>query len=177
MIYRQLSEINKEDYFLVTYYLESFTNLADASWAVGVGQSVGNPNVRNEWETDELFEKHSCKIIDSEERLKGLKSGSVVIAFPVVNIDFNTDGVSHCLVQIFGGQLDIDIIEKCHIKDIEFPQSVLSSFKGPKFGISGIREFTKVKSGPVLGSIIKPKTGISKHVLLDMVKQLVEGGI
>lgn len=177
MIYRQLAEINKEDYFLVTYYLESSTDLADASWALGVGQSVGNPNVRNEWETAELFEKHSCKIIDSEERLKGLKCGTVIIAFPVINIDFDTDGVSHLLVCSLGGQLDIDIIEKCHLKDIEFPQSALSSFKGPKFGISGIREFTKVKSGPVLGSIIKPKTGISKHVLLDMVKQLVDGGV
>lgn len=179
MIYRQLSEINKEDYFLATYFLESVTNfnLADAAWNLAIGQSVGNPNVRNEWETDELFEKHSCKIIDSEERLKGLKSGKVVIAFPVANIDFNTDGVSHLLVNLLGGQLDIDLIQKCHLKDIEFPQSVLSSFKGPKFGISGIREYTKVKSGPILGSIIKPKTGISPQVLLDMVKQLVDGGV
>ena len=77
----------------------------------GVGQSVGNPNVRNEWETDELFEKHSCLIIDDKERLRGLKSGTVVIAFPIINTNFNTDGLSHVLVQALGGQLDIDIIE------------------------------------------------------------------
>ncbi len=177
MIYRQLSEINKEDYFLVTYHLESSTNLAEAAWQVGCGQSIGNPNIRNEWETDELFEKHSCLIIDDEERLRTLKTGTVIIAFPTINTDFETDGVSHVMVQILGGQLDIDIIQKCQVKDIEFPTSVLSSFKGPKFGISGIREFTKVKDKPILGSIIKPKTGISPHVLLEMVKQLVDGGV
>lgn len=172
-----MSEINKENYFFVTYYVKSSKNLADAAWQISCGQSIGNPNIRNEWETDELFENHSCKIIDSEDRLKTLKSGTVVIAFPTINIDFRTECISHLLVNVMGGQLDIDSIEKCHVKDIEFPKSVLSCFKGPKFGIAGIREFTKVKSRPVLGSIIKPKTGISKHILLDMVKQLVDGGV
>jgi len=166
-----------EDYFLVTYHLESSTNLADAAWQISCGQSIGNPNVRNEWETDELFEKHCCKILDDEDRLKGLKSGRVTIAFPLINIDMETDSVSHMLVMLMGGQLDIDLIEKCAVLDIDFSMSTLTSFKGPKFGIRGIREFTKVKNKPILGSIIKPKTGISPHVLLEMVKQLVDGGV
>ena len=47
-------------------------------------------------------------------------------------------------------------------------------FLGPKFGIDGIREYTKVFDKPLLGSIIKPKTGISPQVLLEMVKELVD---
>ena len=46
-----------EEYLVVKYYLSSKTTLRDAAWALAIGQSVGNPNVRNDWETDELFEK------------------------------------------------------------------------------------------------------------------------
>lgn len=175
MIFKNKEDINQRDYFFVTYFLQSKTTLKDAAWNLAIGQSVGNPNVRNEWETDELFDNHSCIVVNNDNLEE--KSGTVVIAFPVINIDFDTDGVSHLLVNIMGGQLDIDIIEKCHVKDILFPEQVLSKFKGPKFGIQGIREFTGVQDKPVLGSIIKPKTGITPQVLLEMVKELVEGGV
>lgn len=175
MIFKNREDINQQDYFFVTYFLQSKTTLKDAAWNLAIGQSVGNPNVRNEWETDELFDNHSCIVVNNDNLEE--KSGTVVIAFPVINIDFDTDGVSHLLVNIMGGQLDIDIIEKCHVKDILFPEQVLNKFKGPKFGIQGIREFTGVQDKPVLGSIIKPKTGITPQVLLEMVKQLVEGGV
>lgn len=175
MIFKNKEDINQRDYFFVTYFLQSKTTLKDAAWNLAIGQSVGNPNVRNEWETDELFDNHSCIVVNNDNLEE--KSGTVVIAFPVINIDFDTDGVSHLLVNIMGGQLDIDIIEKCHVKDILFPEQILSKFKGPKFGIQGIREFTGVQDKPVLGSIIKPKTGITPQVLLEMVKELVEGGV
>ena len=175
MIFRQ--EFDKNEYFVVKYFLKSKSTLRDASWNLAIGQSVGNPNMRNQWETDELFDKHSCIILHDEESLTSLKEGIVNIAFPVINIDFKTDGVSHMLVNIMGGQLDIDIIEKCSVLDITFPKSVEDLFLGPKFGIKGIREYTNVYDKPLLGAIIKPKTGISAEVLLEMVKELVEGGV
>ena len=176
-IFKKLEDIDTSKYFLVKYFLQSTKSLRDAAWQLAIGQSVGNPNVRNEWETDELFENHSCIIIDSEEELLNKKSGVIYIAFPIINIDFNTDGISHLLVNIMGGQLDIDSIEKCQVLDIVFPKSIENIFKGPKFGISGIRKFTEVYDKPIFGSIIKPKTGISSKTLLEMVKQLVEGGV
>jgi ribulose 1,5-bisphosphate carboxylase large subunit-like protein len=176
-IFENIENIDISKYYIVKYFLKSTSSLRDAAWQLAIGQSVGNPNIRNEWETDELFENHSCIILHKEEDLKSTNLGEVNIAFPVINIDFETDGISHLLVNIMGGQLDIDIIEKCQVLDIKFPDSVDKYFKGPKFGISGIRNFTKVKDKPIFGSIIKPKTGISPNVLLEMVKQLVEGGV
>jgi len=176
-IFKKIEDIDKSKYFIVKYFLESKKNLKDAAWQLAIGQSVGNPNIRNERETDELFENHSCIVIGDENELLNKKSGIAHIAFPNINIDFNTDGISHLLVNIMGGQLDIDSIEKCQILDIEFSKSIENTFKGPKFGISGIREFTGVYNKPIFGSIIKPKTGISPKILLEMVKQLVEGGV
>jgi len=47
-----------------------------------------------------------------------LINGLVKVAFPVINIDFKTDGIAHLLVNIMGGQMDIDNITKCAVKDI-----------------------------------------------------------
>ena len=170
--------IDKQKYFIGTYHVKTKKgDLEKASWELAIGQSVGNPNVRNRWETDELFEDHSCIVLSTESTLKQKKEGKVKIAFPVINIDFATDGIAHLLVNIMGGQLDIESITKCHVLNIEFPQSVHDVFLGPKFGIGGIREFTGVKDKPLLGAIVKPKTGIDAQTLLKMVQELVEGGV
>jgi ribulose-bisphosphate carboxylase large chain len=43
--------------------------------------------------------------------------------------------------------------------------------------MSGMREFTGQYNKPLFGAIIKPKIGISPETLLDMVKELVDGGV
>ena len=55
--------VDSEKYLIATYAMKSKTSLKDAAWNLAIGQSVGNPNVRNSWETDELFERNSCIII------------------------------------------------------------------------------------------------------------------
>ena len=69
-IYRKKEEIDKNKYFLAKYYIRSSTDLADAAWNLAIGQSVGNPNVRSEFETDKLFEEHSCLVVDTKENLQ-----------------------------------------------------------------------------------------------------------
>lgn len=170
-------ELDKEKYIIVKYVLGSKTNLKDAAWNLAIGQSVGNPNVRNLWETEELFQNHSCLVMHTEEELLNKKEGEVYIAFPSINTDFETDGVSHFLCQIMGGQLDIDLVTKCQVKEVIFPEEVKKCFLGPKFGITGVRNFTKSFDKPLVGGIIKPKTGVSPEVLLAMTKELVEGGV
>lgn len=175
LIYKDSVDVSK--YILVRYHLVSTISLADAAWNLAIGQSVGNPSVRSNWETDELFEAHSCVILGTREALSNTTSGEVVIGFPVVNFDFKEDGVSHLLCQVMGGQLDIDSIRECRLVSMEFPDSVKAQFLGPKFGIKGIKEFLGVpQDKPVIGAIIKPKTGITPDVLLEMTKELVEGG-
>jgi ribulose 1,5-bisphosphate carboxylase large subunit-like protein len=170
-------ELDKEKYFVVTYRIESNTNLRDAAWNIAIGQSVGNPNVRNRWETEDLFKNHSCLVLGDELDLQKKLSGDVKIAFPVINTDWETDGISHLLCQIMGGHVDIDLIKKCRLIKLDLPKTVTQHFLGPKFGITGMRKFTGQYDKPLFGAIIKPKIGISPETLLDMVKELVDGGV
>lgn len=170
-------KIISEKYFVVTYSVKSSKNLRDAAWNIAIGQSVGNPNVRNRWENEDLFLNHSCMIIGEEEELKSRTSGIIKIAFPIVNTDWSTDGISHLLCQVMGGHVDIDLVNHCRVVKIDFPESVKTQFLGPKYGITGIRKFTGQYNKPLLGAIIKPKIGISPQILLDMVKELVDGGV
>ena len=176
-ICKQKSEVKLSDYFITKYRIKSATTLFDAAWNIAIGQSVGNPNVRNEWETEELFEKHSCIIFSDEKEIKNKDAGEIEIGFPIINTDWETDGISHLLCQVMGGHLDIDIIKECRLIKLDFPKKIKDYFLGPKFGLSGIRKFTGQFNKPLFGSIVKPKTGVSPQVLLEMVKQMVDGGV
>lgn len=170
-------DVNINDYFIATYQIKSSKNLRDAAWNIAIGQSVGNPNVRNRWETENLFKNHSCLIIANEQQLLKKKKGEVKIAFPVINTDWHSDGISHLLCQIMGGHVDIDLVSSCRLVKLDLPKTVTANFKGPKFGISGMRNFVGQYDKPLFGAIIKPKIGISAETLLDMVKELVDGGV
>ena len=177
-LFRNISDVDTENYIIATYEVTSSSSLRDVAWNIAIGQSVGNPNVRNQWETEELFEKHSCIIIGDESELAGAKSGKVVIGFPTINTNWRTDGISHLLCQLMGGHVDIDIIQRCRLVDLVIPEYIQDQcFFAPKYGITGIREFTGQYDKPILGGIVKPKIGVSPEVLLDMVKQMVDGGV
>lgn len=169
-------EINKDKYFITEYYLKSETNLKDSALAIAIGQTWGNVQMRaGKWENPELVEKYCAKIID-ENQLNN-KSGYVRIAFPICNLNWKEDGISQLLCIIQGGQLDIKNIQVCHVKGIEFPESIQKLFLGPKFGLKGLRQKTNTYNKPLVMAICKPKLMDSPKMLLDMVKELVEGEV
>lgn len=163
-------------YFYVTYDVESTKSVYDAGWNIAVGQSIGNPTKRSVWETDEMIENHCAKIMRSKDFEK--KKGKVTIGYPNANIDWDADGIAHLLCIIQGGQTDIDTIKKCRVVGLEIhPQILETHFKKPAHGITGMREFTRNFGKPFFGGIVKPKTGITPQTLLEMTKELVEGGV
>jgi len=169
-IYR--SNIPK-DSITVKYEVTSLKNLAEAAEAISIGQSIGNPSIRNEFETPELIENHCAKIIGDKKDLVKKTHGIVSISYPLSNIDWYQDGISQLLCMIQGGQMDIDHIKRCRITDIDLSNIPILS---PKFGLDGIRKITKIYDRPLLGCILKPKTGLSPKDVSKMVKEMIIGG-
>ena len=158
-------------YYYATYKLTA-DNLKKAADSLAIGQSVGNPSMRSEFETPELWRDHACVYEILDENSTG---GIVKVGFPVANIDFETDGLAHILVQTLGGQMDIDIIKGCRLLDLEFPDEW--KWPGPKFGLSGMKKYCGVPDNqPLFGGITKPKVGLSPEKHFDLVKMLIDGG-
>ncbi len=168
--------IKPEDHFSCNFFLMSKTNLKQAAEALAIGQSIGNPSVRSKYETAEMMENHSAKIIADPDNLEKVKAGVVEIAWPYRNINWYSDGIAHLMCTVMGGQMDIDIIQQCHWIDIHIDKAK-AGLQGPSYGLTGFRTHVDSFDKPLLGTIIKPKTGLNAETLSDIVKQMVGGGV
>ncbi len=75
-------------------------------------------------------------------------------AFPWINF---YDNLPLMLSSVIG---NISSMPDLKLLDLEFPPSFLKQFKGPKFGITGVRDLLGIPERPILNNMIKPCTGI-----------------
>jgi ribulose-bisphosphate carboxylase large chain len=87
-----------------------------------------------------------------------IKGNMVKIAYP--SELFEKGNAPNILSSIAGNIFGMKIVKNLRLEDIKIPNEILNSFKGPKYGIEGIRKFMKIKNRPLLGTIIKPKLGL-----------------
>ena len=87
---------------------------------------------------------------------------------------FEPGNMPNILSSIAGNVFGLRALENLRLIDIDFPSKLLRSFKGPKFGIEGIRRLLKVYDRPLVGTIIKPKLGLKTA---DHAKVAYEGWI
>ncbi|MBI4010274.1 MAG: type III ribulose-bisphosphate carboxylase [Candidatus Aenigmarchaeota archaeon] len=88
-----------------------------------------------------------------------IKGNYVKIAYP---IDLWEKGNAPQLLSgIAGNIFGMKAIENLRLVDVSLPKVYLKSFKGPKYGIKGIRKILKVNKRPVTGAVPKPKIGYS----------------
>jgi len=73
---------------------------------------------------------------------------------------FEEGSVSNILSSIAGNVFGMKAVKGLRLEDIKFPRKLLKSFPGPRFGIDGYRKILKVKSRPLVGTIVKPKLGL-----------------
>jgi ribulose-bisphosphate carboxylase large chain len=64
---------------------------------------------------------------------------------------------------IAGNIFGMNMVNNLRLEDIQFPKKLVKSFKGPKFGIKGIRKLTRIKERPLVGTIVKPKVGLHEE--------------
>jgi len=92
-------------------------------------------------------------------RVFSIKGKYIKIAYPQEL--FESDNVPNILSSIAGNILGMKAVKTIRLEDVSFPKSILNSFKGPRYGIEGIRKMMKVKNRPLVGTIIKPKLGLN----------------
>jgi len=75
---------------------------------------------------------------------------------------FELGNIPQILSSIAGNVFGMRAIKNLRLEDINWPDKIIKSFKGPLFGIEGIRKLLKVPKRPLCGTIIKPKLGLNE---------------
>ncbi len=75
---------------------------------------------------------------------------------------FEADNMSQILSAVAGNIFGMKALNALRLLDLSFPKDIVKAYKGPKFGIEGVRKLTKVKDRPLLGTIVKPKVGLNE---------------
>ncbi len=178
VIFCQTESLNLDEFIVVTYLMsDEMSDYVNRAGSVAVEQTTGT------WmpvpdETPEVRKAHVGRVIGvypvpgyEAERPEGELSIVVRIAFPWVNIG---QQFPEMLTTVFG---NISMTKKLKVLDIEFPKSFIDGFKGPQFGIGGLRKLTGVKDRPFVLAMIKPCTGIPVDVIKRQFRELAYGGV
>jgi ribulose-bisphosphate carboxylase large chain len=90
---------------------------------------------------------------------------------------FEPGNMSQILSSIAGNIFGMKALNNLRLIDINFPKGILKSFKGPRFGIKGIKKLTKIKNRPILGTIVKPKVGLNEKEHAQVAYHAWVGGL
>jgi ribulose-bisphosphate carboxylase large chain len=88
------------------------------------------------------------------------KDKRVRIAYPIDL--FELGNVPEILSSVGGNIYGMKSVKGLLWEDLKIPEKMLRSFKGPRYGIEGLRKIMKIPKRPLLGTIVKPKVGLDE---------------
>jgi len=141
----------KENDLVCVFYVEpEGISLKEAAGGVAAESSIGT---WTDLTTDQPYVNRLAAHVFS------LEGNIIKIAYPIEL--FESSNMPNILSSVAGNVFGLKALKNLRLLDIQLPNQILESFKGPAFGIAGIRELLKVSKRPLVGTIIKPKLGLN----------------
>lgn len=168
--YLHLNEnIDSDRYVICKYRVTTDLPMQIASEAIAAEQSTGT------WTSistlkDNVFERYGAKVLS-------IDGDMIRVAFPEEDFSIEVGGVPQILSVIAGNLFGLESIGKLRLEDVDFPTSILKQFKGPKFGVDGLRKILKRPEKPLVGTIVKPKIGLPPKETAEYVYEAGAGGL
>jgi len=103
------------------------------------------------------------------------KTREIKIAYP--QDLFEAGSIPQLMSSIAGNIFGMKAVRNLRLQNIDFPGGLMNSFKGPRFGISGVRKIIKVKNRPLVGTIVKPKLGLNEKEHAKVAYESWVGGL
>jgi 2,3-diketo-5-methylthiopentyl-1-phosphate enolase len=171
--------VDVEQFVLATYVVQmpAKIDVHRLAPAIAIEQSTGTW-VPVPGETPEVRAGHVARVVgvyeapDFEWTLPPTAERCylVQIAYPVANIG---PQIPMLLTAVVG---NISMAGKLKLVDLRLPSAYLEGFQGPKFGIEGVRRALGVQGRPLLNNMIKPCTGYSPEVGVELFRAAAMGG-
>ncbi len=161
--------VDIDKHVICKYKVGTDLKMTTAAAAIATEQSTGTWTKLSTLKEDN-FLKRSGKVTKIEGNL-------ATIAFPVEDFSLDIGGVPQILSIIAGNLFGLEALHAVRLEDVTFPKCILREFKGPKYGIDGMRSILKRPSKPLVGTIVKPKIGLSPQETADYVYEAGMGGL
>jgi ribulose-bisphosphate carboxylase large chain len=143
----------KEADVICTFYVEpEGISMKEAAGGVAAESSIGT---WTELTTVKPYVKKLAAYVFS------IEENIVKIAYPIEL--FESGNMPNILSSVSGNVFGLRALKNLRLNDVHIPSKIVKSFKGPKFGIAGIRKLLKVYDRPFVGTIIKPKLGLKTN--------------
>ncbi|OCN03366.1 transcriptional regulator [Clostridium sp. W14A] len=181
-LYALNESIRDLDYVLAAYYLElpKEADVVEKAAGMAMGQTIGTwvpvPGI-----TDEMREKHMGKVVNiidlppcdlSTQVQTETAAYLIQLAYPVSNFGAQ---FPQMLVTLLGN--DASTSAQVKLVDLQLPRSFVAEFRGPRFGIEGLRRLTGEPERPLLLNMIKPCTGFTPDVGAKIFYETALGGV
>jgi ribulose-bisphosphate carboxylase large chain len=135
---------------ICTFHVEpEGISLKEAAGGVAAESSIGT------WTELTTTEPYMAKLA---ARVFSIEGNTAKIAYPIEL--FEQGNMPNILSSVAGNVFGLKALKNLRLNDFELPAKLVQSFKGPQFGIQGIRNLLKVPERPLVGTIIKPKLGL-----------------
>jgi len=148
--YVDLKYAPKETDVVCAFYVEpEGVNMKEAAGGVAAESSIGT------WTELTTVKPYVEKLA---ARVFSMEGNNVKIAYPVEL--FESGNMPNVLSSVSGNVFGLGTLKNLRLNNIHFPPEIVRSFRGPKYGVEGIRKLLKVYDRPLVGTIIKPKLGL-----------------
>ncbi|XES77736.1 MAG: type III ribulose-bisphosphate carboxylase [Candidatus Bathyarchaeia archaeon] len=156
----------KDSDLLCTFTLEpDGMTFMEAAGAIAAESSVGT------W-TELTTEKPYVKKLAAH--VYSLTDGTAKIAYPLEL--FEDGNMPNILSSVAGNVFGLKALRNLKLMDLQLPAELTKSFKGPRYGIEGIRKLLNVQDRPLVGTIIKPKLGLKSEDHAEVAYEAWAGG-
>ncbi|MDD3840794.1 MAG: RuBisCO large subunit C-terminal-like domain-containing protein [Clostridia bacterium] len=174
-------DIDMENFMIATYVATFPVDIpvAKLAPAMAVEQSTGTW-VPVPGETPEMRRKHVAKVVSLYEIPDyeyvvppdaKTRTYIIQIAYPIVNFGSQ---LSMMMSTVVG---NISLAGQIKLIDLYLPKKYVEGFKGPKFGIGGVRKLLGIPKRPLLNNMIKPCTGYTPEVGVKLFREAAIGGV
>ena len=143
------------EYMLAVYHLKPGKNLniLQAACEVAAESSTGTNFLV---QTETAFSREMNALVYKVDEEKEL----VWIAFPWRLFD-RGGNVQNIMTYIAGNIFGMKEVSALKLLDVWFPAAMLEQYDGPSYTLDDMRNYLDVHGRPILGTIIKPKMGLT----------------
>lgn len=152
------------------YYLEpNAVSIEEASNHIAKESSIGT------WTTISTMNRSIARTLKPSIYYIDKRRKIIRISYPQQL--FEAGSMPQIYSAIAGNIFGMKAVKNLKLLDIIFPKDIVSAFKGPRFGIDGIRNIARVKSRPLVGTIVKPKVGLTAKQHAQVAYEAWVGGL